>query len=525
MYFVVAHKNKKEQLLIVRSKIEIIQRIIGRQNGKWHHFKQKQEIFLNKDGQSNTSKIKEHPYATDLDIFGKNSLFQFMNEANTYYGIGILTEMLTVREDLQTILYRQAAAEELSEKVDFYQELLAYGNINNINKDPQKLISFLEQKNTKLFNILKYVYVFPAALIISAITFLIWPSQNMLFIITTIILIQGLIFAAFLPKTSPILSILYGNNRSLRNFKSITSLIEAQTFKSPLNTKMQSFLSNNASKFIGRLSFIESAANLRNSMIIFLALNFLFLWDILLVVSLEKLKGQGNIKVWLKTIGFFEAMASVANINVTFQDWVTPKFDDTLSFTAASHPLLANPVANDYNHISISIITGSNMSGKTTFLRTIGINLVLANMGAKVRAKSFTAPIVDIYTCMRTTDSLTENISTFYGELQRIKLIINRASSSSPMLFLIDEIFRGTNSEDRITGAKMVLRKLNQPHIIGLITTHDLSICDISIEGGYKNYNFREYYEENEIKFDYKIREGVSTTRNAMYLMKLVGIE
>ena len=158
------------------------------------------------------------------------------------------------------------------------------------------------------------------------------------------------------------------------------------------------------------------------------------------------------------------------------------------------------------------------MSGKTTFMRTIGINLVLGYMGAPVCATGFKAPFVDIWTCMRPPDNLKQNISTFYAELLRIKSII---SATKPILFLIDEIFAGTNSEDRVFGARQVLLNLQKKQNLGLITTHDLEVCKLE---GFSNYHFCETYENGEINFDYKIKPGESKTRNAKYLMKMIGL-
>jgi DNA mismatch repair ATPase MutS len=192
------------------------------------------------------------------------------------------------------------------------------------------------------------------------------------------------------------------------------------------------------------------------------------------------------------------------------------------------HPLINSDIRilNDIDmDNNIFIITGSNMSGKTTFLRTLGINLVLAYSGGPVYANKMSCPIVSIYTSMRVTDDLKNGISTFYAELLRIKDIINEAKENKNMIFLIDEIFRGTNSIDRILGAKNVLANLNKLEVIGAITTHDLELCVLDKYNRIKNYHFSEEYKDNKIHFDYKIRLGRSTSTNAKYLMKLVGIE
>lgn len=184
---------------------------------------------------------------------------------------------------------------------------------------------------------------------------------------------------------------------------------------------------------------------------------------------------------------------------------------------------------NDYELKSpkkITLITGSNMSGKSTFLRTVGINLVLTYIGASACAEEFKCGIMNIYTCMRTKDNLEESISSFYAEILRIKLIIEACKEGKDVFFLLDEIFKGTNSRDRHIGATVLIKQLAQNGAIGLLSTHDLELCDLEKENNeIANFNFREYYEDNKIKFDYKLRKGKSETQNAVYLMKLAGIE
>jgi DNA mismatch repair ATPase MutS len=194
------------------------------------------------------------------------------------------------------------------------------------------------------------------------------------------------------------------------------------------------------------------------------------------------------------------------------------------------HPLINHKqrVNNSINiDQSICIITGSNMSGKTTFLRTIGINLVIAYAGGAVCAKKFDTSIMDIYTCMRVSDDLSKGISTFYAELLRVKMIIEASKEKKPMIFLIDEMFSGTNSMDRIAGAKNVLLNLSREWIAGLISTHDFELCALEKDskGKIKNFHFSERYKNNMIEFDYKLKNGQCTTTNAKYLMKMVGIE
>ena len=166
------------------------------------------------------------------------------------------------------------------------------------------------------------------------------------------------------------------------------------------------------------------------------------------------------------------------------------------------------------------------MSGKSTFLRTVGFSIVLSYLGINVKGEKFTTPILNIYTCMRTGDNLEESISSFYAEILRIKSIVDGTKRGEKILFLLDEIFKGTNSLDRHLGAQVLINQLLKGNTMGLVSTHDLELCEMEKENkNISNYNFREYYEDNKLKFDYRIRIGVSKTRNAKYLMKMAGID
>jgi DNA mismatch repair ATPase MutS len=166
------------------------------------------------------------------------------------------------------------------------------------------------------------------------------------------------------------------------------------------------------------------------------------------------------------------------------------------------------------------------MSGKSTFLRTVGLSLVLTYMGLPVCAKSFSCPVMKVYACMRTSDNLGQSVSSFYAELLRVKMIVEAVDNEEKVFFLLDEIFKGTNSADRHTGAKMLITQLDKKRAWGLVSTHDLELADMEKESGgrIRNYHFKEYYRDNKIYFDYQLRKGVSDTRNAIYLMKMAGV-
>jgi DNA mismatch repair ATPase MutS len=313
-------------------------------------------------------------------------------------------------------------------------------------------------------------------------------------------------------------------------------LIEEKNFHSKLLMDIKhEFIGEKfkASKAINKLSKISNKVSDRRNLFSIL-LNAIFLWDFHLIAQLENWKKQYGklVMPWLNAIGDMEALSSLSIIGFDNPKWTLPVIDNCPKVKAenTAHPLLSNDAVCNCVEINISssilLITGSNMSGKSTFLRTIGINLVLAYAGASVRADEFSCGLMNIYTCMRISDNLEKNISSFYAEIIRIKKVVTAANVGEAVFFLLDEIFKGTNSLDRHTGAEALINMLSKENTLGIVSTHDLELGDLENKNQkVKNYNFQEYYKDNEIHFDYKLRKGVSTTRNAKFLMKLAGIE
>ncbi|MDU5119286.1 MAG: MutS family DNA mismatch repair protein, partial [Clostridium botulinum] len=385
-------------------------------------------------------------------------------------------------------------------------------------------------------------------------------------------IVQCLIWMLKALKINAILQSIDKLKYNFQTYSKVLKLIEKEEVECEKLKSIKKVLFNekeSSIKAIKELNIISEKVNLRYNGILYIVLNIFFLWDYQCVFSLEswKLKYGDKIEKWLNGIGEIESFASLAvlthiNNKISFpniydsdkktslnkntqsnslhkENFKSEKdsypnlkleYGDNLKIECKNigHPLIniKDRVCNDLTmKNNILLITGSNMSGKTTFLRTLGINLVLAYSGAPVCAEEMSSSLMDIYTSMRITDDLKGGISTFYRELIKIKNIINHSKNKSPMIFLIDEIFRGTNSKDRYIGAKNVLFNLNKSWIIGGLTTHDLELCVLDKDERIKNYHFSEYYKNNEIYFDYKIKKGQSTTTNAKYLMNMVGIE
>ncbi len=523
---VVFHTKVKKQEKYLSIKIKIINEYIDRLNYNWRDFKDIGEEAIDYN----------HCYTGDLDIFGKGSLFQLINATKTFVGRQRLIKTLSGDFNIKKLKEKQEAVKELSNNIDFCIEVQTKGEVNlDKNKDPKDLIDYgknLELSYNKAFKWI--IYPMPVILIISSFLAYITLSKVFLNIAAISLVINILLNAYFIVKGYSGFSKVTPYKKNLKAYLNIIDLIESNDFKSKYIKDIKFVLEDDikASKVMKKLESIVDAINLRYNVVAYFILNLVFLWDYQCMFTLEDFKSKYGDKIekYIYAVGDLEEIISLSVIDNINEITTYPNVKESGVYVKGEdigHPLIKQDVRVN-NDIDINeknlVITGSNMSGKTTFLRTIGINLILAYSGAPCVAKSFSSSYMKVLTSMRIIDNLEMGISTFYAELIRIKNIIEYSKKNKPMIFLIDEIFRGTNSKDRIVGAKNVLKSLSKNHIIGGISTHDFEICDIKDEK-IENYHFEEYYNSGKILFDYKIKNGISTTKNAKYLMRMVGID
>jgi hypothetical protein len=524
--------------LNISSKLKAIQRLllvnenyIKRIDGTWTEFKDMGDDCVD----------VEHPYSNDLDIFGKNSLFQLINTTTTFLGRIKLVNILKSPDlNVENIKKRQQAVKELSGKIEFCQNLQSQGMSNSkISNDTSTLLNYIENKDEiwKESIIKVIVNILPVITIVCIILAVRLRTPMFFYILIVLFLLHALINILSVMNVYPVLDSIESFNNNFSAYSNILNLIENEQFDSSYlrELKEKLYVKGKASDILKKLDTIISAINFRSNFLLYFTLNLLLFWDYRCLFFLRKWTDKYGdlVRTYLETAADFEVISSLSTISHLNSKLCYPTFskDNTkIHATSLGHPLIETS-ERVYNNASfnnnIFIITGSNMSGKTTFLRTIGINLVLAYSGAQVCAEGFECGLLKIFTSMRISDDLSKGLSTFYVELTRIKTILDFLPKAEPMLFLIDEIFRGTNSNDRIIGAKTVLRNLNKPWCCGLISTHDFELCDLEDidEGKIKNYHFREDYIDNKIHFDYKLRSGRSDTTNAKYLMKMIGID
>ena len=517
-------KNKIDRLDIL---IDLNEKGLMRINYEWKKFEDKGDEYIREN----------HAFTNDLDIFGQNSLFQWINSTVTSFGRKSLVDIISLRKSFLfgNIEDVQDAIKELAENIDWRQKLITDARI--ISKDVSDTRDLISWANTemKVNFTMKYIpYIF---LTITYSLIILCVLGKIPISLILLVLIMNYCAIKFLTKDYEKQIELFSNQkRNIYAYSVILEDIEEKEFKSNYlnklksNLKSQSYSCEKEMKDLKKL--LDWVGDSKKNAYYFI-LNILTFSDVFIVCNLEKWRQKNGCKIsdWLNIMGEFEALCSISNIPYENEEWTYPIVNTNYVFEGndIGHPLLTSEAkCNDFklNKNNVCLITGSNMSGKSTFLRTIGINMILAYIGAPVRGKNVKCGKYNIYTCMRTKDNLEERISSFYAEIMRIKKIVEAVRKGEKVFFLLDEIFKGTNSEDRHTGATVLIKQLQNSGAVGLVSTHDLDLCNLEKSYDWlKNYNFREYYENNEIKFDYVLRKGKSETRNAIHLMRLAGIK
>lgn len=530
IYLVLLDSNVEKRKNLTSKLLKINEDAIKRLKGEWKEFEDSGSEFSS----------NAHPFSDDLDLFGRSSLFQWTNCARTFLGRKRFAQFLSEpSKDPTLIEKRQAAVLELSEKLEWRQRLQAEAEVLNEN---EKTLEALKSWSKTRYAFYDQLWVKTLAWLLPVIT---------------AGLLVGYAFFKFIPYYYPLvggilqllllrlkknahreaLDTIYPYKKIITSYERMLEILEGENFETillqKLKTSLQTQNHQTASHQIHQLVKItEGISNRMNAF--YMIFNALLLWDFHLMIALEKWKVQtGHLLItWLDTLAEVEALSSLAVISYDHPKWCMPTISDQPGIIShqLGHPLLGqnrrtNPVKLE--SATTLLITGSNMSGKSTLLRTVGINLVLAYTGAPVCADELSCGIMDIYTCMRIRDDLEQSISSFYAELLRIKQMVAISKTKRNVFFLLDEVFKGTNSEDRHLGAKVLIKQLNRQGATGLVSTHDLElgVMEEEMGGKVKNYHFREYYENNQIHFDYVLRSGISTTKNALYLIKMAGIE
>ncbi len=485
-----------------------------------------------------------HFYTADLDIFGNNSLFHLVNRAATWAGVQKLASWLNKPSTENVILQRQAAVKEIAQKNEWKLNFQAYllFSVNQQKDQLNRLIAYLnttvELKDQAWLKL--YCRIAPF-LLISVIIAGYFYSPLRYF--TPFIALYNYRLASSNAQAVDKTDLIAGKiSQTLTHFVEAFKGIEEQSWQSVYlkeqAERIKSADGESISEKTAQLAALINKLNYRLNLVVKFILNIFLVWDIRCLMAIEawKQKNRQHVEQAFDVIAEFEAIISLASLHINYPEWCLPQIikEDGYTLTASNiaHPLIGagKRVANDYdlqNTFKIDIITGSNMAGKSTFLRTIGINCVLAFCGAPICADSMQVSVMKIFTYMRIKDSLNENTSTFKAELDRLQLLLNTVEGDSKLFFLIDEMLRGTNSVDKYLGSKAVIEQLIKKRAVGMVATHDLQIAELEKEHPdyVRNFYFDIEVKNGEMISDYKIKHGECKTFNASLLLKQIGID
>lgn len=477
---------------------------------------------------------KNHPFANDLDLFGDHSLFQLINHTVNEGGKSKLAQWMLAETDPGTAQKRYSAVTELAQKEAFLQNFEALGKA--FWKEEKSKTPFYEWLKTP--SIWKSWFIVPAVLgplggtiILVGVLFAGFPVSLISLFILIGMAFLGLVFRPLLEisKAMP-------NEGDLKTLTAWARQLENISFSDSYLQHLQQPVSNEQYKASEALKALEQQTFMVQNRInlMYLIFNLLFWIDFPVLMRLEKWKKQyaAQIQQWDDLFNEWQAMVSLATFTADEKLSSEMHWADDLAMEAEDikHPLIpkSSCIGNDFHLLKdkqIVLLTGSNMSGKTTFMRTLGINIVLANLGLNAFAEKFILGPFLLFTSMRNTDNLGENVSSFYAELARIRDLLVRAETGIPVFFLLDEILKGTNTTDRIMGSEALIRQLTSSQSKGVISTHDIELSELSSKiPSLANASFHSEIRENEILFDYKIKSGPCPSFNAHKLMELMGI-
>lgn len=483
---------------------------------------------------------QSHDYTHDLDIFGQGSLFQFVNRSATIFGKNRLADYLSNAFSYSDqVVERQDAIKELSGMVDQRQDLqLIFSEQQIAAADQGEMQQWLDSespvKNIKFLKVLAYS--------LPTVT-LLWILLSVFGIVSFpifLIVLQILIVFIYGRQTMKMQEVITSKSKILNRYAQCLKVIESTGYKSSYLAGIQNQLAKekeqSPSEAIHQLSVILKYMDSNLNLLVAILLNGLFMFNLHLLIRTEKWKNdkKGKVPDWFNSIATIDALLSLANYAYNYPEFVYPNLlEEEFGFIGKDlgHPLILaeERVVNDVEingGNQFYIITGANMSGKSTFLRTIGVNYILAMAGAPVCASALSFYPIHIHSSIRTSDSLVKHESYFYAELKRLKQIIDELESGSKKLILLDEILKGTNSKDKQSGSIALIEQLLNYKSVGLFATHDLILGELAdrYPEHVKNLCFEIAIESDKMLIDYKLHPGVCKNLNATFLMKNMGI-
>ena len=481
-----------------------------------------------------------HPYAHDLDLFGEDSLFQHLNRTVTFSGTQKLVSwLLSLGKDPEVIHSRQQAAEELCAEPEWCQHFRAAGALHPtqaldaviLKSGPTESPFFSKHSTVRLI-----LWIANTIVIVSWAVTSFTPLPFSISLVLSLLQLSAL--ALYIKKINAYHQRLNLFLKTISNYLPLVRLIHDQSFRSPYLQKIRHSLftpESNSLQALTQLHRIQNSLDQRGNIVIAFILNGLYLKDFHTLLRLDhwRKKYGPDIETWTDVLSEADALISMANYRFNHPAYCLPVIcqDRLLDTEEIGHPLLKSErnVTNDFSIRSlhqIAIVTGANMAGKSTFLRTIGVNLILAQSGNVVCSRYFAFQPMTLFTSMRTTDSLSKDTSYFHAELLRLQQLVNIAQQEDKVFIILDEMLKGTNSVDKLNGSLAFLKRILSYPISGLVATHDLALGELADDFPEHFFNvcFEIVHSGSQITYDYKLHPGISSNMNASILLKQMGL-
>jgi MutS domain V len=509
--------------------IAYFEHVLGRLSNAW----------IGRGNQGERFRDPKHVYADDLDLFGRGSLFELLSTARTATGENTLARWLLGPGEYEEVIARQESVAELRPRVDLREEFALMGEDIRAAIDADALAEWGAAPPAFFFKHARVVALVLA--VVAFVTFALFLAHLLNLVPFLFVVLFEMGFSlAIRDVMRSVAAKASAPARELRLVSLLLERLERELFASARLANLKRELATDghaASREIARLQKMVDQLETAQSNMFFRPIGAPLLWTEQYSMAIEAWRRRFGPRVgrWMEAIGEFEALCSLASFayerpEAAFPELIAdgPRFEAT----ALAHPLIAPGIAvpNDVGiggELRLLIVSGSNMSGKSTLLRAIGLSAVLAWAGAPVTAGRLRVSRLYIGASMRANDSVTDNRSRFYAEISRLRDVVDLARAGRPTLFLLDELLSGTNSHDRRIGAESLVRGLVERGAVGFVTTHDLALAQIAetLDGHAKNVHFEDHLEGGEIRFDYRLRQGVVTRSNALELMRAVGLE
>ena len=526
---VVIHDRVDRDLRRAARGIGYYERALGRLDNRW----------IGAGNQGERFRDPRHVFAEDLDLFGRGSLFELLSTARTRMGERVLAGWLLTPGDPEEVAARQESVKELRPRIDLREEIAMMGDDLRAALDDRKLGEWGNEPPVIFFPGARWIALILAiAAVVTVITVLLERTTLVPFLF--VVLGELIFMMATNRATNQVAGSVGTPAHELRLIALLLERLEREPFRSPALAGLREKLlvdgvpaTRQIQRLVGLVDRLDWARNL-----FFRLPAAALVWMPQFAMAIEKwrIRYGPHVAGWVAAIGDFEAMSSLACFAYERPDAVFPELSESsecwYDAQGLTHPLIpaGEAIANDVKlggDTRLWIISGSNMSGKSTLLRAVGVSVVLAWAGAPVTATRLRLSRLRLGASLRTSDSVTDHRSRFYAEISRLKDVVDLARSGEPLLFLLDELLSGTNSHDRRIGAQALLVGLVERGAIGLATTHDLALAEIAeqLKGRAINVHFEDHLEGGEIRFDYHLRPGVVARGNALELMRAVGLD